>query len=167
MNRLASVDFFSQKPGLKINNNDRLTSPFSISLSLLALIAFANVFFYYMYCSFALVTYNILESQTDHKNTPINKIFENKISFTVVDETGKEFKDHERLFSIEARFKENNPLLQESNSTNIPVVNCNIYQNLPFKTEFENLSKFWPSSKCLDFKKLNRNLYGRYGSLTG
>jgi hypothetical protein len=127
-----------------------------------------------MYCSFALITYNILESNYDNTVIPSHKIYENKISITLVDELGKEFQNHERLFSIEAKFTQIDPLAKVLNGTNdyiknIPVTNCIDYQNENplFKKEFENLARVWPSSRCLNFENLDKKLYGRYASLSG
>jgi hypothetical protein len=100
---------------------------------------------------------------------PSTKIFDNKISFTMLDPSGRQFKEPERLFSIDAKLWDMNQTRNGELPTvyNIPVSNCTIYKNAPFGGDFNNLTTFWQSSKCLDFKDLDTNLYGRYASLLG
>jgi hypothetical protein len=53
------------------------------------------------------------------------------------------------------------------NITNIPLVDCKIYQNEPYKLDFDNLKKDYPTSKCLDFTGINKTLHGRHADLRG
>jgi hypothetical protein len=169
MKNLHFIDFFSQTPRLKINNSDRYSTIFGMIISLITILSIFTVAIYYIVTSFSRINYQILE-RMDNKLVPNTKIFENKISFILADPFGKEFKEPERLFSIDAKFWEITPRNFNGNISefkNIPVTNCTIYQNEPFEANFNNLMNFYKTPKCLDFKSLEKNLYGKYGSLTG
>jgi len=169
MKNLHFIDLFSQTPGLKINNSEKYHTVFSMIISLISILTIFTVAIYYIVTSFSRINYQILE-RMDNKLVPNTKIFENKISFTIMDPNGKEFKEPERLFSIDAKFWDITPQDENGNLfeiKNIPATNCTIYQNEPFEADFDNLMKFWPTSKCLDFKSLKKKLYGKFANLKG
>ena len=169
MKNLHFIDLFSQTPGLKINKYQKYYTIFGMIISLITILSIFAVAIYYTVNIFSRINYQILE-RIDNKLVPSTKIFENKISFTLIDPNGFQFKEPERLFSIDAKFWEMNP--NDDNGQlpyiyNIPATNCTIYQNEPFREDFDTLMNFYKTSKCLDFKSLKKELYGKYASLTG
>ena len=169
MKNFSFLDLLSKNPGLKINNSDRYYTIFGMIISLITILSIFTVAIYYIVTSFSRINYQILE-RIDNKLVPSTKIFENKISFTLIDPNGFQFKEPERLFSIDVKFWDITPRNFNGNISefkNIPVTNCTIYQNEPFEANFNNLMNFYKTPKCLDFKSLEKNLYGKYGSLTG
>ena len=169
MKNLHFLDLFSQTPGLKINKYQKYYTIFGMIISLITILSIFAVAIYYTVNIFSRINYQILE-RIDNKLVPSTKIFENKISFTLIDPNGFQFKEPERLFSIDVKFWDITPRNFNGNISefkNIPVTNCTIYQNEPFEANFNNLMNFYKTPKCLDFKSLEKNLYGKYGSLTG
>jgi hypothetical protein len=103
----------------------------------------------------------------NYNTVPEHEIFKNKIVLTIIDPLGNEF-DEKRLFSIDAKMwfmspkTSKIPIIQ-----NIPASNCSIYINEPFPQDYVDFTEKYPTSKCLDFRNLNKTLYGKYGSLQG
>jgi len=171
MKCLSYIDFFSRTPCLKINNSDKYHTIFGLIISILTIFSISSIVIYFIFTCFSRISYQILE-RMDHTLIPSTKIFKNKISFTITDPLGYQFKEPDRLFSIEAKFGEVNPTARSINKnivnfTDIPLTNCSIYQNEPFKERFDNLTNVFNTSKCLDFSNLKTNLYGQYGSMSG
>ena len=86
-----------------------------------------------------------------------------------MDPYGKEFKNPEKLFSIQSLLWDIQPNENGTLPTvlPIPVTNCTIYDNEPFIEDFDRLLRQYPTSKCIDFKNSKKNLYGKYASLLG
>ncbi len=167
MKYLSFIDHFSQNPSLKINNSDKYYTIFGLIISFITILSIFSTGVYYIFYCFSRSDYQILE-RMDHNLIPSHKIFENKISITLTNPTASQFEDAERLYSIDAKFWEINPNEKIIyNITDIPLVNCSIYQNGPFENDFEKLSNTWNTAKCLDFSNLKKNLYGKYASLSG
>lgn len=168
MDKLNFIDIFSQTPLLRIKNSTHFFTLFSLLVSLTTILSIFTITIYFIHSCFSRTNYQILE-RMEYKNIPQHKIFENKIGLTIIDPLGKEFKDHERLFSIDAKMWNMSP--KKENNTpvidNIPAVNCSIYVNEPFEKDYTDLNQNFPTSKCLDFSNLKKNLYGKYASLFG
>ena len=172
MRNLSFLDQFSQTPGLKIKGEKKYFTNFGLIISFITIVAMLALSIYFTFICFNRKNYKILE-RMDNNIIPNSKIFENKISFTIIDPVGNEYEDPDRLFTIDAKFWELNPSKEDDNIINppiiseIPLTNCTIYENPPFEIDFQRLNKLYPSSKCLDFSKLKINLYGEYAGLTG
>ena len=169
MKVLSFLDIFSQTPGLKINKSEKYFTIFGLIISLITVMCIVATFIYYTYLCISRKNYKILE-RFDNNLIPSFNISENKIGLIVMDLNGKDFKDADKLYSIEAEFREIDASIEKENIIqlqNIPVTNCSIYINEPFKSEAIRLMQRWPFSKCLDFRSLKKDLYGKYGSLTG
>ena len=169
MKFFSFLDLFSQPPAFKINNNDKYVTIFSLIISITTILCIFGTFIYYISVSFARTNYQILE-RMENTIVPSTKISENKISFTILTAVGGQFKDPERLFSIEAKLWDMNEIAKKGGFPtihDIPVTNCTIYKNAPFEEDFDDLLNYWNTSKCLNFKNLETNLYGRYASLSG
>jgi len=171
MKCLSFIDLFSRAPFLRINNSDKYHTIFGLIISILTILGILSIVIYFIYASFARISYQILE-RMDQNIIPNTKIFENKISFILTNRLGNQFEEPDRLFSIEAKFWEIYPTAKIKNDnliniTDIPLKNCSIYQNEPFKERFDNVLNFWDSAKCLDFTNLKKNLYGQFGNLSG
>ena len=165
MQVLSFLDLFSQTPVLKINHGEKFTSIFGITISLLSILGILATTFYYFIQCFSRTNYKIME-RTDKTITPSVKIFENKFGFYPTNAWGMPFPEHERLFSIEAKFWEMN-LSKEKRIQihNITITNCSNYSDEPSLKTF--LTNLHPSFKCLDFKDMKTDLYGKYGSVKG
>ena len=172
MRNLSFLDQFSTTPGLKINGQKKYYTNFGLIISFITIVTIFALSIYYSFICLTRKYYKILE-RMDNNIIPNSKIFENKISFTIIDPVGNEYEDPDRLFTIDAKFWELNPSSKEDNIVNppiiseIPLTNCTIYENPPFEIDFQRLNKLYPTSKCLDFSKLKTNLYGKYASLRG
>ena len=173
MNKLSFLDLFNHTPSLKINKSNSYHTIFGLIISIITLICITANFIYFTYTSFSRTNYQILE-RLDNNLIPTMELNKNKISFILLNALGKELSEPDRLFSIDAKFWENVVLSKNGSINenitqikNIPVKNCSIYQNGAFENDFVNLEKTYPSSKCLDFGNLDKNLYGKYGSLKG
>ena len=166
---MSFFDIFSPTPGLKINKEDKLTTIFGIIVSLMTILFISIITIYYSLTCFSRKNFKILE-RMDNKIVPTTKISENKISFIILDSDGKQFLDQERLFTIEANFWEIFPLREIEDRTvkqKIPVTNCSIYFNEPFEDDYRKALIPFPTTQCLDFKDLKKELYGTYGSIKG
>jgi hypothetical protein len=169
MNKLYFLDILTTNPSLKINNSNSFHTIFGMLISIITILSITANFIYFTHTSFLRTNYQILE-RVENNLIPSLNLKENKISFTLLDALGTEFKESDRLFSLDAKFWEMNYYGEKGNSVDIkpiPLTNCTIYQNGSFKEDFVNLEKLYPTSKCLDFNNLDKNLFGKYASLKG
>ena len=168
MNFLSILDLLSKSPSLKINNNNKFHTTFGLILSLITISTILSYAIYYMYGLIAKKKYQILE-RVDNTIIPNFEIFDNKIAFTITNSQGIEYKNPERLFEINAELihYQFQPDKAFSNFTNIPLRNCSIYNQPPFQKNFEDLSKVWPTSKCLDFFDIRKDYLETEKNLKG
>ena len=169
MRNLSFLDQFSTTPGVKINGQKKYFTNFGLIISFITIVTIFALSIYYSFICLTRKYYKILE-RMDNNIIPNSKIFENKISFTLIDPFGNEYEDPDRLFEIDAKFWDFNKVIGKKiipSISDIPITNCTIHENPPFEINFQRLNKLYPSSKCLDFSKLKTNLYGKYGSITG
>lgn len=162
---LKFFDLFSQTPSLQVNGNSRLTTTFSAIIGLFAIMTIISGISIILYDFFSRFSYSI-NSYIDNSLEPNIDISKLKISFLITDLIGREFPDHERLFSIKAKHWEFYiPEIGKNISDSIKIneiqkINCNQYKNNNLMNEkFEMYSKLH-NITCLDFENINKNLTG-------
>lgn len=171
MDSLYFFDFISGTPQLKINSRNKYHTVFGLILSLTAIICIIASAIYLIFICFSRKNFKIFE-RTEHNLIPSARLFENKFGFLTTDIYGDEYVDLDRLMYIEAIFWEIKLNKKNIQGTNIyqpqiiPLKNCSIFSD-ENNNDIKKMGKEYPSSQCLDFTNLNKELYGRVGSFSG
>jgi len=163
-------NLFSQSPTLRINGEIRPNTIFGTIIGLITVSILTGAFTYVLHNYFSRLHFE-LNSYIDNSAKPEIDLENLKIGFHIIDGMGIEFSDHERLFTISAKFweiylpkfGENTP--QKVDFMNIPIIKCNEYKNDSIhQKNFNEYAKNY-NVTCLDLPSINKTLKGVYGKL--
>ena len=165
-------NLFSQAPSFKINGETRPSSVFGSIIGFLTLSTLIAAISLILNDYLSRLNYSV-NSYTDNLAKPEIDLKNFKLGFLITDLMGKEYPDHEKLFTISAlywdvflpQFGENKT--QTIQTVPIPSIKCDEFKDdFYLKESFDLYAKSY-NLTCLDLNVIQKNLTGIYGNLGG